>query len=452
MTTIRKKISRPVIFLIVLVPLSILILFNLTVSYYAQIEAEKELIYMAENLPQNFDSNFESAKGMAFSLRNAPSSSSVELITYNRQGKVSKLLKLNENNSFVNDEIAHQAYELVLELSEGEIGSFKYNGSDYYVINIPIEPAPLRNKAIYISKGYFFDDFVFTINLVLLTISVIITVIAIFISTMITKSIAKPIEYITSCIETIKSDEILKLNTNSDSIELKKLSHEINKMNKRIYDAHKSQKLFLNNASHELRTPLMSIRGYADGIEMGIFADTSSTAHIISEEAQKLTKLIDGLLTLGRIENFDFNDKTSLEIFNLKDYMSELVNTYNGYAIAQNIDISCKLEDEVYIIGNDELLRGIFGNVISNGLRYAKSQIDIYIKTIDNNAIILIKNNGEDITNQDKIFERFSKGKGGNFGLGLSIAKTSIEKLGGQIRAYNENGAVFEMLIPIHHR
>ncbi|ONI48067.1 hypothetical protein AN643_03545 [Candidatus Epulonipiscioides saccharophilum] len=113
------------------------------------------------------------------------------------------------------------------------------------------------------------------------------------------------------------------LETMDHTIEFQKLSYAINKMSRRIYDAHNSQKMFLNNASHELWTPLMSIRGYADGIEMGIFADTQSTAHIISEEVQKLTSLIDGLLTLGRIENFD--DIDSLEIINLKNYLSELL-------------------------------------------------------------------------------------------------------------------------------
>ncbi|ONI48053.1 hypothetical protein AN643_03585 [Candidatus Epulonipiscioides saccharophilum] len=126
-------------------------------------------------------------------------------------------------------------------------------------------------------------------------------------------------------------------------------------------------------------------------------------------------------------------------------------NTYNGYALSKSIQINYSIEENIFTKGNDELLRAIFGNILSNGLRYARTKIDIISKMDPFNSIvsILIKNDGEDITNQDKIFDRFSKGKNGNFGLGLSIAKTSISKLGGDIKAYNDNGAIFEVTIPI---
>ncbi|WP_305768440.1 sensor histidine kinase [Candidatus Epulonipiscium viviparus] len=442
MITIRKKFSRPIIILIILIPLSILVLFNLTVSYYAQTAAENELLHIAQDAASKL-SKMASSNQPLFKV--GPSSSSMELIIYNRQGNVSKFSAIPET-SFVTSEIAQLAYTATADLPIGEIGKFNHNGHDYYFVELDIQPQMLRDKAIYVSESYFLDDFVFAINLLLLIISVIVTIIATFISTRITTSIASPIEYITKCVESIKYDEILHLNIQNDAIEFQKLSLEINKMSKRIYDAHNSQKMFLNNASHELRTPLMSIRGYADGIEMGIFADTKSTAHIISEETQKLTTLIDGLLTLGRIENF--NDADSLVSINLNNYLSDLVNTYNGYALSKNITINNLVTTDVSVRGNDELLRAVFGNIISNGLRYAKTTIDISATVSDTTATIFIKNDGEKITNQDKIFERFSKGKNGNFGLGLSIAKTSIEKLNGHIRAYNDQGVIFEITIP----
>ena len=60
-------------------------------------------------------------------------------------------------------------------------------------------------------------------------------------------------------------------------------------------------------------------------------------------------------------------------------------------------------------------------------------------------AEIIIADDGIGISNIDTMFERFSKGEGGNFGLGLSIAKASVDAMNGKIKAYNSDGAVFEI-------
>lgn len=113
------------------------------------------------------------------------------------------------------------------------------------------------------------------------------------------------------------------------------LLSEFNKMNKRRYTVHNYQKIFLQNASHELRTPLMNIQGYADGIELGYFKDTKATSKLISEQSKRLTKIVDKLLTLARVENFDTS--AQLENINISNCLHEILNEYKAYAFNNNI-------------------------------------------------------------------------------------------------------------------
>ena len=193
----------------------------------------------------------------------------------------------------------------------------------------------------------------------------------------------------------------------------------MNDMSKRLTDLDKAQKLFLQNASHEIRTPLMSIQGYAEGISKGIFSDTTKTADIICEESKRLNQLVDELLTLSRIENN--TDESEFYVLNLSDVMKEVVQKIEGYALREQKKINVMLPPDVIMIkANDALLSQAMINIISNG-------------------------DGIPVQDLPHIFDRFYKGKNGNFGLGLAIVKSAILSLKGSIRAYNENGAVFEI-------
>ena len=193
----------------------------------------------------------------------------------------------------------------------------------------------------------------------------------------------------------------------------------MNDMSKRLTDLDKAQKLFLQNASHEIRTPLMSIQGYAEGISKGIFSDTTKSADIICEESKRLNQLVDELLTLSRIENN--TDESEFYVLNLSDVMKEVVQKIEGYALREQKKINVMLPPDVIMIkANDALLSQAMINIISNG-------------------------DGIPVQDLPHIFDRFYKGKNGNFGLGLAIVKSAILSLKGSIRAYNENGAVFEI-------
>ncbi len=466
MLTIRKKISRPFLLIIILIPITIILLFNVIVSFYTRAQAEEDLLIAVDNIAsglesqQNLDLNLPNANqnrpnipsvsenkdspNLASIINNQSHSSSAELVVYNKNGELSQVFN---SSSFITDDLAVLIYDQTENLDYNEIGSVGYNGETYYVVEVEYETQTMTDKIVYISKGLVIDEFVFAINIVLLIVSVIITLIALFVSTRVTNAVAKPIEHLTSLVENMKSNELIVIDDRSDSFELQKLTSEINALNKRIYHYNESQKNFLHNASHELRTPLMSIQGYADGIEMDIFKDYKGTAHLISVQSKRLTSLVDNLLTLARAENFSANKK--LERLNISEVLLDLINRYNGYATGCNIELKTDIEQNLFSNASSELLSGSVGNIISNAIRYANSTVTISLKNKNEKCIIKVEDDGKGIENIDKIFDRFSKGEDGNFGLGLSIAKTSAEMMNGEIKVYNDNGAIFEIILDL---
>ncbi len=463
MLPIRKRISRPFLAIIILIPITILILFNVIVSVYTKSQAEEDLLNAVEEIAQNLETNNEldnilpnkpnvsqssitedslsqTVPNISFLLKNQNRIASAELVIFNRNGEISRLFN---TETFVTSELADLIYEETEGLNYNEIGTVRYEGDSYYVLEVEYISQTLANKVVYVSKGLLINEFVAMINIVLIIVSIVITLIALIVSTRVTNAIARPIEFLTSQVLNMKSDEILVIDNKSDSIELQNLTAEINALNTRIYKFNESQKHFLHNASHELRTPLMSIQGYADGIEMGVFSDAKGTAHLISDQTKRLTKLVDSLLSLARAENFNSNKK--LLKLNLSESLLELINSYNGYAVSSNIEIKLDILPNIYAISNSELLSGSVGNIISNAIRYAKTSVTISLKTNEKHAIITVRDDGDGIKNIENIFDRFSKGENGNFGLGLSIAKTSVEMMNGDINVFNDNGAVFEI-------
>lgn len=441
MKPIRKRISSPYLILIITIPVAILILFNGIVSQYSKAQGEANLRATQEVIAKSITG--DDLPSLMSLVGNQHLSDSVDFLVYNRNGEVSRAFQ--SQSSFVSTEIATLAYAETDDLASNEIGSFRYDGETYYVMTVDYTTMSYADRLVYISQGLAMDEFANTVNLVLLVVSLVITLIALFVSTRVTNAVAKPIERLTALVERMRTDEILVIDDSSDTLELHKLTREINALNQRIYHYDQSQKNFLHNASHELRTPLMSIQGYADGIEMGVFEDAKGTAHLISDQSKRLTSLVESLLKLARAENFNTNKQ--LKKLNLSDTLLALISGYNGYAVGQNIAIQTEIIPDVFADANTELLQGSVGNIIANAIRYAKSNVTISLVQQGKQAVITVRDDGTGVEDVDKIFDRFSKGDDGNFGLGLSIANTSIQMMNGTVKVYNDGGAVFEITI-----
>ena len=210
------------------------------------------------------------------------------------------------------------------------------------------------------------------------------------------------------------------------------------------------QQTFFQNASHELKTPLMAIQGYAEGIQAGVM-DTASAAEVILKESDRMTELVDELLDISKIDMG--RQPLTLSEMDVRELLYDSIRAVEPTAAAGGIAIVPDFPEEPVMVSCDDTrLRRAVTNILSNGVRYARSELRLTCRTEKRHATIRIQDNGDGIAEADlpHIFDRFYMGKSGKSGIGLALTKEIIHLHKGTIRAYNgDGGAVFEITIPV---
>ena len=210
------------------------------------------------------------------------------------------------------------------------------------------------------------------------------------------------------------------------------------------------QQTFFQNASHELKTPLMAIQGYAEGIQAGVM-DTGSAAEVILAESDHMTELVDELLDISKIDMG--RQPLALSEMDVRELLYDSIRAVEPAAAASGIAIVPDFPEEPVMVSCDDTrLRRAVTNILSNGVRYARSQLRLTCRADKRHVTIQIQDDGDGIAEADlpHIFDRFYMGKSGKSGIGLALTREIIHLHKGTIRAYNgDGGAVFEISIPV---
>ncbi|WP_242860984.1 HAMP domain-containing sensor histidine kinase [Clostridium scatologenes] len=221
---------------------------------------------------------------------------------------------------------------------------------------------------------------------------------------------------------------------------------------------------FVANVSHELKTPLTTIIGFVDTLKKKAGEDKEKRQRflgIISEEVERLKRLIEDILLLSHLENkSSSNDLEEVNIYKeLDDILYMLTPSANKKSICINLIIDRNFT--LYVKSKDWFKQAIM-NLIDNAIKYTQPEGHInvlaYIK--GDNAFIIVKDNGVGIPEEDisRVFERFyrvdksrSRSEGGT-GLGLAIVKHIVSELDGSIYLNSElnKGSEFIIQLPLN--
>ena len=288
------------------------------------------------------------------------------------------------------------------------------------------------------------------INIILLIILIISALIIVLLSSILSKKISEPFSSLNQHIRAIAERNFdAKLQMPVDD-ELQELVNNINSMSEKLESYDKAQKTFLQNASHEFRTPIMSIQSYAEGIKYDV-VEKDTAVNIIVDESKRLTRLVEDLLYLSRLDSIEENYHFSNLDFH--DFMNNCIERMNGIALKSNVMLTINDVNQPFtILADEEKLSRAISNIISNCLRYAATEVNVSVQLLEEGYVRLTISDdgpGFDANELLNIFERFYKGKKGNFGLGLAITKNIIERHHGKISAINaETGAQFIIQLP----
>ena len=210
------------------------------------------------------------------------------------------------------------------------------------------------------------------------------------------------------------------------------------------------QQTFFQNASHELKTPLMAIQGYAEGIQAGVM-DTDSAAEVILAESDRMTELVEELLDISKIDMG--RQPLTLSETDIRELLYDGIRAVEPAAAASGITIAPDFPEEPIMVKCDDTqMRRAVTNILTNGVRYARSELRLTCRAYRRQVTIQIQDDGDGIAEEDlpHIFDRFYMGRSGKTGIGLALTKEIIHLHKGTIRAYNgDAGAVFEISIPV---
>ena len=233
---------------------------------------------------------------------------------------------------------------------------------------------------------------------------------------------------------------------------------------KPVMQAWEKQQRFVADASHELKTPLTVILADASILTSDprkTVDDQMTWVEGISAEAARMQLLTEDMLTLASADAGV--DITPMMVrFDLSQALERVLLQFEAVAFEHGMTISEEVEPEICIAGDPERMDRVFKTLLDNACKYGESSstIEVTLKVQKNHAILNIHNAGEAIPPEDlpHIFERFYRsdkarvrdGESASFGLGLSIAKTTMDMHHGAITAASdETGTTFTLKLPL---
>jgi two-component system sensor histidine kinase CssS len=228
--------------------------------------------------------------------------------------------------------------------------------------------------------------------------------------------------------------------------EIGRLAASVERMREKLAQQDEAQQSFLQNLSHDLKTPVMVVRSYAQSIIDGVYpqGDLAGSVKIIELESQRLEKRIQNLLYLTKIDYLSTHAPLAAKA-ELHKVLDEVISRFRWRR--GEIEWSIELAP-LSVAGAAEKWTVVFENLLDNQLRYAANRVEVSLKRQNPEggeiALVRIWNDGPAISEPDieKLFRKFQRGSGGEFGLGLSIVQRIVSAYGGKVWVVNEDGGV----------
>ena len=255
-----------------------------------------------------------------------------------------------------------------------------------------------------------------------------------------------------------QNHELTHLNSELEE-RVKERTRELNASNTALLKSNTELDNFIYKTSHDIRGPLATLQGVCNVALIDI-EDEKSIGYFVklSKTAERLNEILSKLLVINQINN----SLISEQLVDFKAMVDELVEECRDSS-RKNINLQVDIEDGLNFKSDQDLLRIILSNLISNAFKFyntserIESFVKIEIGQADSQLYIRVIDNGIGIDDHAsyKIFEIFSKASdvSDTAGLGLYLVKLAVEKLGGQISLVKskDNYTQFEASLPAHN-
>ncbi len=276
---------------------------------------------------------------------------------------------------------------------------------------------------------------------------------------LVVRSMMKPLRELTAAARAMgEGDFSIRVGETKGDRELRQLSGTFNAMSDRLRQVENGRREFVANVSHELRSPITSIRGFAEGMADGVIPAEEHPRYLrlVADESRRLSRLVEDLLQLSRLEREDATLNRS--DFDINEMLRRaLIRRMNDLEEKQ-IEAECDFREDPCLVNADsERMEQVVINLLDNAVKFTgeKGRITLTTEPEGDRIAVTVWDDGVSIPEEDreKVFDRFftadrahTSGKG--TGLGLSICQRIMEMHGNPIRLMRpEKGTAFRFLL-----
>lgn len=271
----------------------------------------------------------------------------------------------------------------------------------------------------------------------------------------------RPIREFSDKIEEVQAQNLSDSRIEENNVkELNQLGISYNKMLERLSDAFEIQRQFTANAAHELRTPLalmqVQLDLYNSATHPGNDADTLQTIKMITEQNDKLNRMVKTLLDMSELQSVGRDDKIILDAI-----VEEVLADLEPLAVEKNIKLIGKCEDAT-MIGSDILIYRLVYNLVENAIKYNHplGQVTVTAYQRNKHVYLSVEDTGSGIPKElrERVFEPFfrvDKSRSrelGGVGLGLALVREIVRVHDGSIciKSGKTGGTIFEVTFAQH--
>ena len=291
-------------------------------------------------------------------------------------------------------------------------------------------------------------------------ISFMICVVALVMSVIVSGAITRRIAALLRAIRIVREGEYGHRVVIKGGDELSQLAGEFNELTGRLQTTEEVRRRFVSDASHELKTPLASIRLLTDSILQTGDMDPATVKDFVSdigEEAERLTRISEKLLTLTRMDSAVAVADVPVDV---KRVVEKVEHMLTPLADEGEVTVETDLQEDCMVLATEDDLYQIAFNLMENAVKYnlPGGSVTVTLRGAGDLVTLTVEDTGVGIPEEDlgKVFDRFyrvdkarSRAAGGT-GLGLSIVRDTVRQHGGAVtvRRRESEGTCFEVAFP----
>ncbi|WP_241158099.1 HAMP domain-containing sensor histidine kinase [Adlercreutzia sp. ZJ138] len=274
------------------------------------------------------------------------------------------------------------------------------------------------------------------------------------------RNLVSPVNTVARTAREIKEGDLSARTGLHGDDEIARLGETFDAMAEAVEKDRELERRLTTDVAHELRTPLMAIQSTVEAMVDGVFEADEERLETVNSEVQRLSRLVDAILKLSRLENRSTPMKK--EVVDVGELVDGIVATHEAFVIDSGLRFESDLEQGVYVLGDADMIRQATANLISNAVRYTPEGgcITVKVSKGDLMASIVVADTGIGLSPEETkmVFSRFWRAdagrqrESGGLGIGLSVVKEIVDRHNGwvQVKGQKGVGATFIIHIPLY--